>query len=307
MPKSTSKTSELADENSIAPFVLDFLYHDSRRIGSFLSQFEGDGHLQQFTRAKDGKRGKKESSSNDVRGNLGVASGKIQGSTEIATEMNESYESVFDPLWSNARAFLDNLSEHNLLSRSLEQANIGQFVLAKGYLGIRDLAMFKEAWKLSSVQKKVRVGSISGQKNRNMTAAQKAAAREQDENTALFFDMIQIMPHAVHAQLITTQETEARMVWCTLNQNYLVSPPSDITLAYGGMMAGEWSIVGVLSAHPEFLTPSLDQQFDTEMFGLTESVVGQVSNALAPIVRFALGRPSAAYAVTPLLIFREVA
>lgn len=242
-----------------------------------------------------------------MKGNIGVASGKVQGATETSTDMGEGYSGVFDPLWSNARAFLDHLSEHDLLGRSLEQASIGQFVLAKGYLGIRDLAMFKEAWKLPSVQRKVKAGSASGQKASNMTAAQKAAAREEQENTALFFDMIQIMPHAVHAQLITSEEGNARLVWCTLNQDYLVSPPSDITLAYGGMMAGEWSIVGVLSAHPEFLTPDLDQQFDEENFGLTESIVGQISNMLAPVVRFALGRPSAAHAITPLLIFREVA
>jgi hypothetical protein len=47
------------EEASSAPFVLDFLYHDSRRIGSFLSQFEVDGHLQSFTRHKDAARSKK--------------------------------------------------------------------------------------------------------------------------------------------------------------------------------------------------------------------------------------------------------
>lgn len=307
MPNSTSKTSALADEGSSAPSVLDFLYHDSRRIGSFLAQFEGDGHLQQFTRSKDGKRGKKETSSHDVKGNVGVASGTLKGSTETSTEMGEGYSGVFDPLWSNARAFLDHLSEHGLLGRSLDQAAIGQFVLVKGYLGIQDLSMFKDAWALKSVQSKVKGGIGGNPKQGNMTAAQKAAAREQQENTTLLLDMIQIMPHAVHARLITSEHGNARLVWCTLNQEYLVSPPSDILLAYGDTMAGEWSMVGVLSAHPEYLTPDLNQEFDPENFGLTESIVGQLSKMLAPVVRVALGRPSAAYAITPLLIFRDVA
>jgi hypothetical protein len=72
-------------------------------------------------------------------------------------------------------------------------------------------------------------------------------------------------------------------------------------------MSGEWSIVGILSADPEYLTPDLNQQFDTENFGLMESIVGQLSKLLGPVVRVALGRPAAAHAITPLLIFRDVA
>ncbi len=71
-------------------------------------------------------------------------------------------------------------------------------------------------------------------------------------------------------------------------------------------MSGNWSIIGILSAHPEYLAPDLTQKFDSEDFGLMQSIVGQLSKILAPIVRVSLGRPAAAYAVTPLLIFREV-
>lgn len=306
MPKNTSTTSNLADESSSAPSVFDFLYHDSRRIGSFLSQFEGDGHLQQFTRTKDGSRGKKDTTSHDVKGNVGIASGTMHGATEIAHEMSEGYTRVFDPLWSNARAFLDYLSEHLMLQRDVSQAEIGQFVIAKGFLSIQDLAMFKDAWKAPSIQRKVKAGNGNGQKMANMTSAQKAAAREEQENRDVFLDMIQIMPHSVHARLLTRIDDSAGLVWCTLNQDNLVAPASDITLTYGDTMSGEWAIVGILSAQPEYLTPNLNQQFDAENFGMTESIVGQISKLLAPIVRVTLGRPAAAYAVTPLLIFREV-
>lgn len=307
MPKNTSKTSDLVGEASSAPSVLDFLYHGSQRIGSYLAQFEGDGHLQQFTRTKDGVRGKKDTSSHDMKGNVGIASGKMHGSTEIAHEMTEGYARVFDPLWSNARAFLDYISDHQMLQQDISKAAIGQFVIATGYLSIQDLAMFKDAWKAPSIQRKVKGGNGGGQKMANMTAAQKAAAREEQENTDLFLDMIQIMPHSVHARLLTRIEESAGLVWCTLNQDNLVAPASDITLTYGDTMSGEWSMVGIVSAYPEYLTPDLNQQFDEENFGLTESIVGQLSKMLAPIVRVTLGRPAAAYAVTPLLIFRDVA
>lgn len=71
-------------------------------------------------------------------------------------------------------------------------------------------------------------------------------------------------------------------------------------------MSGKWSIIGILSAQPEYLTPGFAQQFDESDLGLTHSIVGQISKILAPIVRMTLGRPAAAHAITPLLIFREL-
>lgn len=302
--KSTTATSDPADENSNDHFVLDFLYHDSRRIGSFLSQFEGDGHLQQMTRTKDAERGKKETSAHDVKGSVGVASGKLQGSTETAVGMSEGYAKVFDPYWANARAFLDHLSERDMLQRDFHQAEIGQFVLAKGWLSVLDLAMFKDAWKLPAIQRKAKEGVSTTKLVSQMTAAEKAAHKELKENTEMMLEMIQIMPHSVHASLITSDESPS-MLWCTLKEEYLVTPASDIVLAHGALMPGEWSIVGILNASPEYtpLEPSLN---DEGTPGLLQSVVGQLSKTIAPIVRLALGRPAVASAITPLLIFREV-
>lgn len=304
MPKNTSTTSDLAEEGSSAPSVLDFLYHDSRRIGSFLSHFEGDGHLQQFTRTKDGLRGKKENSSHDVKGNFGVASGKLQGGTETAVEMTEGYAKVFDPYWTNARAFLDHLSERAMIQRDMGSAEIGQFVLTRGWLSILDLAMFKDAWKLPTVQRKVREGAAPSKKVSQMTAAEKQAHQEQKENTDMMLEMIQIMPHSVHASMITSDDSQ-KVLWCTLRDEYLVIPASDIVLAHGATMPGEWTIIGILNAQPEYVTP--EPAFDDNQIpGLMQSVVGQVSKTIAPVVRLALGRPAAASAITPLLIFREV-
>lgn len=303
MPESTSTTSELAAEGSSAPSVLDFLYHDGRRIGSFLSQFEGDGHLQTFTRTKDGTRGKKDASSHDVKGNLGLASGTVQGGTETLIETAEGYSKVFDPYWANARAFLDHLSERGMIQRDLGSAEVGQFVLCKGWLSILDLAMFKDAWKLPSIQRKIREGAGPSKKVSQMTAAEKHEHHEQKENTDLMLEMIQIMPHSVHATMITSGDTP-QLLWCSLRDEYLVTPASDIVLAHGATMPGEWTVMGILNALPEYMTP--EPVADDQAPGLMQSVVGQVSKLIAPVVRLALGRPAAASAITPLLIFREV-
>jgi hypothetical protein len=71
MPENISTKSNAADESdSSAHFVLDFLYYDSRRIGSYLSQFEPDGHLQSVTRGKSGSKGKKETATKEAKGGV---------------------------------------------------------------------------------------------------------------------------------------------------------------------------------------------------------------------------------------------
>lgn len=286
--------------------VFDFLYHDGRRVASFLSQFDDNGLLTGLTQSEAVAIKAKRSKRIGFGGNSPLGGGNIDFELGPAEGGSEGMERVYDPFWANAREFLDVLETRKLLSREIAEATLGQFVLVSGYLNIKDLGMLKEAWKAPSIQKKIKQGMGSGKKLANMTAAQKAAAREEQENADLFLDMLQIMPHSVHASLITSDLEQPALVWCAINQDYLIMPPSDIALTYGQMMSGEWCIVGVLSARPEFQTPDLTGEIDQSSFGLTDSIIGQVSGALAPIVRFALGRPAAAYAITPLLIFREV-
>ena len=305
----SEKTALSVEQGEAAPdSVFDFLYHDSRRIASFLSQFDNNGLLTGVTQGdsitKDAKRGKKIGIGGDV---ALFGGGNIEFEVSPGESGSQTLERVYDPFWANAREFLDALTERNLVQRDISEANIGQFVLATGFLSVQDLAMFKEAWKAPSIQKKVKGGATNGKKFANMTAAEKSAVREQQENTDLFLDMIQIMPHSVHARMLTRVGENANLIWCTLNQDHLVTPASDIALTYGATMSGEWSILGILSAKPEYQSPDLNAVFDAEDFGLTESIVGQISKMLAPIVRVSLGRPAAAHAVTPLLIFREVA
>lgn len=235
----------------------------------------------------------------------------MEGNLETSLSMNEGYARVFDPYWANARAFLNHLSENAMLNRSIGEAEIGQFVHVKGYLSVLDLSMMKEAWKMPSIQKKALGGSQPDKPIAHMTSAEKAAykeaQREERENSELMLEMMQILPHAIHATLLTDEHEIARMVWGALREEYLVMPASDITLAHGARMPGTWSIVGILTAYPEFSLPDLNGSVDGDSVGVMSSLVGQVSQMLAPIVRVALGRPAAAFAITPLLVFREVA
>lgn len=287
--------------------VFDFLYHDSRRVASYLSQFDNSGLLTGVTQSESASKGSKRGKRVGFGGTTPLGGGNIELEIGPGEAGSESLVRVYDPYWANALQFLDVLEERGMIQRDLDEANIGQFVLVSGHLSIQDLGMMKEAWKAPSIQRKVKGGVGAGKKMANMTAAQKATLREEEENTQLFLDMIQIMPHSVHAHMIALQGDDSpRLVWCVLNQENLVTVASDIALTYGAMMSGQWSIIGILSAQPEYITPDLNGTFDENDLGLTESIIGQITKLLTPIVRVSLGRPSAAFAVTPLLIFREV-
>lgn len=304
--KNEIKSVEAASESRAKNSVFDFLYHDNRRIASYLAQLDELGHLQQITRTD--QSGEAEGRNTTTAGNLGIPGalgGKIESGTEAGSTHSETSQRTYDPFWANAIRFLDLLTERGMIQRDLTSADIGQFVLAKGSLTVLDLAMFKDAWKLPSVQRKVMEGAFQKPKS-TMTTAQKAEVREQKENAELMLDMIQIMPHSVHASMITSGNDQAHLLWCTLKEEYLVTPAADMTLAHGATMPGEWAILGILSAKPEYQTHDPNGSADDGAPGVMQSVVGQVSKTIAPIVRLALGRPAAAHAVTPLLVFREV-
>jgi len=304
MSASKETPSIAADAHSKSHLVLDFLYHDSRRVGSFLSQFES-GHLTQFTRTHEATESATETASRELSlGSTHLLAGKHASNDSNLAGTRDGSQRVYDPLWTNARAFLDYLNEHDLIQRDLADATLGQFVLATGFLSIQDLVMFKDAWKLNAIQKMIKQGAGIGAPMGNLSAAQKASVKEQQNNMEALLELIQIMPHAVHATLLKAGESPA-MVWCSLRDEYMSIPASEIQLMHGDFIPGEWSILGVLSAGPDMGVDVSNETGNTEP-GVMQSVVGVMSKMLLPIIRISLGRPRLAFGVTPLLIFREV-
>ena len=307
MPKSTSKTSSGEEGDSNDHSVLDFLYHDSRRIGSFLSQFEPDGHLLQITRSKDGAEGKKDTSATEVKGSLAVASGAYTGTTETTLDLARGYARVFDPYWANARAFLNYANQNSLFVTDVTKARFGQLLHAKGHLGVMDIKMLRHAWDVKTIQTQIKSGV--GANGPAHTAAAKAAKKKAEQNADFMIDMLKIMPHAVQAFFATE---DGQRIWGTLAEENLVTPPGDLALKHGIMVAGEWNLVAILDAMPSCHIP--DEDYETQaqqavvqtLNLLGSSPISQIAVHVAPAAKLLLGRPQSSYGVTPLLIFREV-
>src|SRR5687768_8772008 len=106
--------------------VYDFLYQDVRRVGSYLAQFDVSGHLTAITQSDTINKGSKRSWKATVGGSIpglpGAEVGVERGPSEAGSE---SSERAYDPLWANARALLDYLSERDVIERDIDRASIG--------------------------------------------------------------------------------------------------------------------------------------------------------------------------------------
>lgn len=296
MTKQLSGSNDRSSKGQDGPntdSVYDFLYHDARRIASFLSQFSNFGHLTGVTHTESAQRSKDSAGSLKAEGGLpGIARVGGEVRSDAAAQYEQTGQRVYDPLWTNALTLLDFLDERDLIKRDIGQAQLGQFVLCTGSLSISDLMMMEKTWRLSSVQKLIKAGNkVKSGKNYNALS-----------EIELAFDLLGIMPHTVQARL---KEGYINKVWCSLNQDGLTGAVSDITLKHGTEIPGKWSMLGILDAKSKLAFETQPQQPDPD-FSEGKEIADKMLRLIAPIARSFLGRPDDHYGMTPLLIFRSI-
>jgi len=287
----------------------DFIYHDGRRIASFLAQFDPSGLLTQLTQGKSAHRSSSETNDFQTAGGIpGVA--RIEGSDSLAVSKSVEQEisRVYDPTWANAREFLNLLQSNGLIERNLGSAELGQFVLLQGTLSVYDLDLVGKMWNLKSVKRMMnaslpQIPSVSkSQKNnpqvKQMLVSAHRAKSQAEQGLELFSELAPHLPHTVQAIVRNGSHDE---IWCTLARDGLNMTTSDILLKHGMNVPGTWAVLGILDAAPDHE----DHNSISDELGPNDMVAG-IFRAMAPLVRQLFGRPESAFGVTPLLIFREV-
>ncbi len=315
MSPSGERASDAAPADPPADSVYDFLYHDARRVGSFLAQFDPSGHLTSLKQTEAAESGSGMKFSATAGANVAVARGGATLEDQRTTGEKEMLERAYDPLWTNARALLDFLADRHMIYRDMRQAHIGQFVLASGPLTVMDLTLWKGLWSLPTVRRVLtesaselsqeNSGSSAISQNRserrhaakktNVNTRQKTPIENQFEAA---FEIIGMLPHTVQARL---RDDTGASVWCSLREDDLVVSASDLTLKHGATVSGRWNMLGVLDATPE---PSTLLDNAGALTGA--SAFGELMLHLTPAIRGILGRPQSDYGMTPLMIFREI-
>lgn len=303
--KSGVTNSEAESPDHGRTSVYDFLYHDSQRIASFLAQFETYGVLQNVKASES--VGQASTSKATLVGEAGIPltlKGSITTDGSVVDDERDSAERTYDPLWTNARLFLDYLEERELIQRDLTTARIGEFVLVTGGLAVFDLSILKQMWSIPAIKKLIMQGMKPDKSLQNRSAGNKAPGahlKQQEENEATLA-LVQLLPHPVQATISAGE----RVVWTSLRENCLIVPSTDLLLKHGVKISGDWAILGVLDALPggeEVEIEALDQALAAMSLG----ALGMMLGPLAQAVRMMLGRPDSAFGVTPLMIFRQVA
>jgi hypothetical protein len=293
--------------------VYDFLYHDVRRIASFLAQFETYGVLQQVKAIEAASR--TESTKSGLTTNLSAAIAKAGIGKDITTgsEERDSAERIYDPFWANARILLNYLAERDMIIRDIIEARIGQFVLVTGNLAAFDLSLLKETWQLPIVKDTVfaaaakdaaKSATLPPPKNKAERAKDRYAKQALPEGMEAGFELMKILPHTIQASISGSKWS----VWSSLREDSLVMTGSELLLKHGIWIEGAWNMLGILDALPHGGEDQLRLHQAQQMVSGASlgGFLGQVITPLAPAARMMLGRPATSFGMTPLLIFREV-
>ena len=224
--------------------------------------------------------------------------------------MSEGYARVFDPYWANARAFLDYLSDRDLIQRDLENARMGQFAIITGTLIVADMKLLQSLWVLPAVKQIVMNAADDasapeeGGNRQQRRAGGKGKSQRQNGASLEMQVTMEILPHLPHSAHLHVV-TDDCAVWAPAVEDCLVTPASDLLLKHGAKVAGQWSMLGILDALP-FEAGEMMTTMEMIRTGMTSESIAKAALTLAPTIREAIGRPLMSYGMTPLLVFREV-
>jgi len=241
--------------------ALDFLYVDTNRIARLVAQMNDAGVvtevLQEMTR-----------------------SGEVSGGFKYLINWSSRYSRAgknsraYDPKWRLPVEFV-NLTENAAEDALVPSAVIGDIVRLKGSLSLVDHCFMKEA---------LMVPAISDLYN---LADDKDSAANTSPETLKSHETL---PNF----LVATIRSGSINSWSTLNNACTTASTGDLILKCGAVIAGEWTLIGILDqvpsradSKPPIPEPTAEAQ-------------------LAALVRKRLGSPLDHYGITPLTIHRTV-
>lgn len=217
------KASEEAQDDREAPSVLDFLYHDSQRVASFLSQFDACGHPTGIKQTEANESGL--ISRADANASAGLAVVRAAGSFEDQNSIGEREQSewAYDPIWSNAIELLGQLDSKGLIERDIARANIGQFVLVSGALAVLDYSLIQLIWDNDLLRTSVEDSMSASFSTDLMTASDRNIGgrnskvavnmrQEARKQAKAAIDFIRKPPHTHQRDLRTRKEISLRAV-----------------------------------------------------------------------------------------------
>ncbi|BBP95934.1 hypothetical protein BSFA1_10630 [Burkholderia sp. SFA1] len=263
-------------------YLCDYAYLDRGRVSFYFAQLFEDGVLVQTKRvAKD--------SSND--------SSKFKASIKIAEfesggqgSAERQLERSFDPSWLAPIEVMNRLDELSYVHTDLVDAPLGSIFLIDASMQVFDIRLMQDLYE--QFVEVVLADQIAG-----ITLPPKEKQKfvaDKKKELDLVAKIVRKLPHGIQAGFGSTQGS----LWSTLKPEGMLINPDDLALKHGSDIPGDWKVLGVVDSKPEdelgnqppYVGSSMEQGLSLMMGHFREFV----------------GRPTDAYGVTPLAIFRTI-
>ncbi|MBS0502192.1 MAG: hypothetical protein JSS55_00010 [Proteobacteria bacterium] len=271
--------------------LLDFLYADHERVASFLAQLLGSGSPTESERT--GSKGK--TSTRKAGLSLGPISAGLEGERDVSLEVRETY----DPLWSNSRRLIETVSGQGSAFTGIKP-DVEQIRIFSGNLLCFDYSLISRVMSAQAVDNLIAAGVSD---NDVPTKKPNAAQRQEKKHLAsVIREFITSLPLGIGFVMVA----DDYHFWFNVKRKYLSLQDLDIPLKFPVHISGKWNVLGVVDAlphdHVEGIQPVLDKNID----GLVSPMVLHFIQVTG-FMTAQFGRPIAAWGLSPLIVYREVA
>lgn len=249
--------------------LIDFLYKDLSRIESLFAQLF-HGSLKEIAATESFGT----SSSNTFKAGLHA----VEGSKTSEKQKIDTLEKRIDP---HDQKILDILKYLNLpqVSYNLPSNPIGQIFLIKGNINIRDYQTIKDAIPI--------ILSSFTIPNSNV----KLSKKELNEQKKFIESLFKLVPMGLELEIKMDDNTT---LIGFLKEQFLTESPNDLLKIYGNQLPGQWYCLGIIDSIKQLET-------DTEVSDLRQSI-----DQFAMAIKELYNQENIEYAITPILIFREL-
>ena len=196
--------------------VYDFLYVDTDRISSLISQMDEMGVLEDISETHT----KASSSGGELSGgtDLGVVS--AGASSGKSTEYGRQHERKFNARFALPVSFLNILTDHELIKMEPDKWAMGNIALFKGGLTIADMTALIPA----------------------LSESDRA-----DENEKLAGQILSNMPPTAQGIVLKG----VTKIWSVYDAKNWVTHTVSLALSHGSKLEGQWVILGIVDAKPD--------------------------------------------------------
>jgi len=267
---------------------VDFLYLDRQRISSLIGQLSDTGTLIGLKSMV----AKSQSKEGTASGTIAVA--RAEG--KISRTSSESSEETYDPFWTHAYTFLQDLEAN--FAVPLSSARMGSLVKFEGLVQFLDLKIMRDLWEPSTrafllSQSQASTAATSSSFPRKQRREQRSQQPPPlSENIKLGLELLKGVPHLLH---MTFLAEGGYRFWAAAQPEYLTISSEHLVMKFGSVVDGLWTVVGIVDGgigeppKPLQINPMLDG-FVTAMAALRDLI----------------GRPKDHWGITPIAIYAPI-